>query len=715
MEYKFHLDKTSRKHTCPKCGHKTFVAYVYTDSGQAIDASKFGRCDRENKCTTHIKPQKLQFDLKSNIPQVQQIYPDQKLIDSIINQPQPAASNFHQFCKAKKIPENHLIRWGIYTHNLNTVFIYQNRQQKTVNLKWIRYQKHGHRDKAFKSHSLRQPKATNSNKTVKYFLCLFGEHLLDPNKKKTVFIVESEKSAIIASYFYPQFDWVACGSASGLSDGTNQTADKITPLFGRKIYWIADADKAGRNNSSINNLNRYELDFNLLDLFPEHTNGYDISDALIDGLRPDIKPTPGTIQPKEDDIQAYLYNLPQEVIWNDVKMEILRYNHFQHQGQIYMVRKPSKEGGNYSCKPITNFTIKPLGLILSRNNPRRLIEIKNIHRHHKVLEVPTKAFASHTEFTVFVESEGNFQFDGIGLDLKKIRSKLYDNMASYQEIESLGWHNDGYFIFANGVFNGRFNKIDDYGFVNLDQKNYYIEPLSQINKGHDTEWDDEKKFIYREAREMSIKSWAELFCEVHGENGKIALIWYISSLFRDHIYKRLKFFPHWFGFGPPGTGKSQVGWSIRATAFSGIKKPFNLSLGTAVAFSKEVSQFANVPCWYDEYENNIDPARIQGLKGFYDGSGHIKSIKDSKKRTETVPVLSACMITGQQLPIVDIALFTRVILCQFHKSEFSKDEREKFSKMENLRKRSSLMVSNLRRIGSSELVLSLISLLVANA
>src|SRR5690606_32102403 len=90
------------------------------------------------------------------------------------------------------------------------------------------------------------PKDGSREIQKKYMMCLFGEHLLDPAKQKIVCVVESEKTAAIASFHYPQFDWVACGSNNGLTDGQNGRPDKISPLKGRKVYWLSDADKASR-------------------------------------------------------------------------------------------------------------------------------------------------------------------------------------------------------------------------------------------------------------------------------------------------------------------------------------------------------------------------------------------------------------------------------------------------------------------------------------
>lgn len=726
-QYRYFLDPSSKKHKCPQCGKPTFVVYIDQETGQPVDPYQFGRCDREAKCGYHSHPKEdpahqaaaQESFVPRPDPEVVQIYPGEEKWGPIINRTKTCVSPFHLFCNKKLlIPNDHLLRWGVYSDQDDlTVFVYRNREGKVANLKWFKFKEDGHRDQGFNSYSLKQPRTspypTNNEKSKiggrerqrveKYQMSLFGEHLLPAETDgKIVCLVESEKTAVLASFFYPQYHWVACGSASGLSDGSNGTPNKVAQLNGFEVYWVCDADSAGRkgkNNtgqvtpSSLRHLLQHIEKVAIVDLLPDKTDGSDIGDMIIAGLRPEIVPTWKKGQEekieersKEDDL-AYLYKLPKGVEWDKVKWDIFKYNHFEHEGKIWIVRKrksASETEGAYFCEDITNFTIKSLGLIDSKTEPRRLVEIHNIHKFTKVLQVPTKAFASPTEFTVFIESEGNYQYDGIGTDLKKIRSRLYDTMPAFEEVESLGWHPAGYFLFANGAYNGKFQPIDKYGFVKLEGKSFYIEPLSCITREGSEDWEDEKKFTFKKRDDVTLKQWADLFVRVHKDNGRIALAWYITSLFRDFVYQRFKFFPHLFLFGPPGTGKSQVGWSIRAMGFCGLVKPFNLNTGTAVAFHREFQHFKNFPAWCDEYDNTIAYERIQALKAAYDGVGHKKSVKDSDKRTKSTQVNRSILISGQQLPIADNALFKRCILLQFHQTEFSDQEKKLFADLQDM-------------------------------
>ena len=53
-EYDYSLDRTSRKHVCPKCGRKTFVLYL-DGNGLALDPT-VGKCDRKDNCDWHYPP-----------------------------------------------------------------------------------------------------------------------------------------------------------------------------------------------------------------------------------------------------------------------------------------------------------------------------------------------------------------------------------------------------------------------------------------------------------------------------------------------------------------------------------------------------------------------------------------------------------------------------------------------------------------------------------
>ena len=281
-KYKFPLEQhPAPKGKCPSCGEKKSFRHF-------IDMNReYGICDHKNKCTYENIPKGELSPFNEfkplQLPKVLITYPDPEQCKAIIKNQN---SNFHLFLIEKlKIAPEHLLKWNCGTENNNTCFVYKNQQQKFLNIVKIEYSKDCKRSKEKKPFSLSPPKGR------KYNLCLFGEHLL--SNDKIICLVEGQKGAIICSFFYPQFDWLATGGANNL------TNDKINALRGRKIYYLSDADKAGRENSTIKKLEAYKLDFESIDLFPDRADSYDLADAIIDGLRPEIKPKEGIEKEKK--------------------------------------------------------------------------------------------------------------------------------------------------------------------------------------------------------------------------------------------------------------------------------------------------------------------------------------------------------------------------------------------------------------------------------
>jgi hypothetical protein len=109
--------------------------------------------------------------------------------------------------------------------------------------------------------------------------CLFGEHLLK-DKIKTIAIAESEKTAIIASVYLPQFIWLAAGSL------TNLTIDKCKILEGRNVVLYPDLkafDKWSIRAKELSHIAKFTIS-DLLELNAteiDKKEGFDLADYLI--------------------------------------------------------------------------------------------------------------------------------------------------------------------------------------------------------------------------------------------------------------------------------------------------------------------------------------------------------------------------------------------------------------------------------------------------
>lgn len=66
--------------------------------------------------------------------------------------------------------------------------------------------------------------------------CFFGEHLINAVKTKPIALVESEKTALIASYYLPQFVWIASGGKNGCFNTKSLSVLK-TEMWSYSLIW----------------------------------------------------------------------------------------------------------------------------------------------------------------------------------------------------------------------------------------------------------------------------------------------------------------------------------------------------------------------------------------------------------------------------------------------------------------------------------------------
>ncbi|MBC5992413.1 DUF6371 domain-containing protein [Pontibacter cellulosilyticus] len=110
--------------------------------------------------------------------------------------------------------------------------------------------------------------------------CLFGEHLLKENPGKPVALVESEKTAVIASAYLPQYVWLAVGGKTGLKQ------EKLQVLRGKDVTLFPDLQAYEMWNMKAKELS-WVTHFQVSDLLEriateeERVQGLDLADYLV--------------------------------------------------------------------------------------------------------------------------------------------------------------------------------------------------------------------------------------------------------------------------------------------------------------------------------------------------------------------------------------------------------------------------------------------------
>jgi len=283
-----------QKFICPNCGKRTFVRYIDKDTGQYVN-DNVGRCDRELKCGYHYTPKDYfkdhnykapNFKIHSQIQPVieQPSYIDKNLFEKSLDNYDK--NNFITFLRktfnsevTQKLIDTYKIGTSKYWDGA-TVFWQIDINGNIRTGKIMQYNPDtGRRVKS------PYDKITWVHKAIKLEKfnlkqCLFGEHLLI-DKTKPVAVVESEKTAIIASVFIKDIIFVATGGKQNLN------AIKLIPLANRNVIFYPDLGAFDEWNDKVNTFKKMFKSVKVSDILEniatvkERNKGFDIADYLL--------------------------------------------------------------------------------------------------------------------------------------------------------------------------------------------------------------------------------------------------------------------------------------------------------------------------------------------------------------------------------------------------------------------------------------------------
>lgn len=335
----------------------------------------------------------------------------------------------------------------------------------------------------------------------------------------------------------------------------------------------------------------------------------------------------------------------------------------------------------------SNFIMKPLFHIEDSLMPKRLFMIENVGGVEKLIELKQSDLTSLARFSERVEGLGNFIWLAKQEQLNRLKMYLYEQTETATEITQLGWQQKGFWAFGNGVFhNGEWIDTDDLGIVRLDGiGNFYLPANSKIYSGETKLFQFERQFIHTTYNNVSLRTYTDKLIEVFGTNAKVGICFLLATLFKDIVVSVTKNFPILNLFGQKGSGKSEMGHSLMAFFITNNTPP-NLQNATDAALADAVAQSANALVHLDEYKNTIDLTRREFLKGLYDGTGRSRMNMDRDKKREMTAVDCGVIVSGQEMPTIDNALFSRLIYLTFNTSEFSTSAKKSFNELAEIRK-----------------------------
>lgn len=354
-----------------------------------------------------------------------------------------------------------------------------------------------------------------------------------------------------------------------------------------------------------------------------------------------------------------------------------QYGFYEHKNRYYFNTGKSVIEGS-------NFVMKPLFHVESVLNSKRLYQITNEYGISRVIELNQEDLIALSRFKKRVESLGNFIWQTDEICLTKLKRYLYEKTESCLEITQMGWQKQGFFAWGNGISSSEFIPVDKFGISKVNGRNYYMPAFSEVYKDEQSLFFTERKFIFAPG-DISLYDISDKMMKVYGNNAAIGLCFYFASLFRDIIVRHFNFFPLLNLFGPKGAGKTELAVSIMQF-FGHMPKGPNINNTTKPALADTVAQCSNAVCHIDEYKNSIEFEKIEFLKGLWDGTGRTRMNMDKDKKKETTAVDCGIMISGQEMPTADIALFSRLVFITFSQTEYNDQEKERFNELKTLEK-----------------------------
>jgi len=278
------------KWICPECGKKSFVCYL--DSNRQIINEKVGKCDRADNCAYHYTPKEYFRDngngciITTKKPTIKHESSPTFFDKDIFKKTRRAyeKNNLILFLKRKFKPDlivkailNYHIGTSKHFDGGSTVFWQIDRYGNIRGGKIMKYNPdNGKRVKKPFNHITWVHSVMNL-KDYNLQQCMFGEHLLRKNQDRTVAVVESEKTAIIASMVYPDVVFVSVGGCQNFS------VDLLKPLKERNVIIFPDNGKYDEWSEKVKSISHLFKHYSVSHIMEQQAEelGEDIGDLIL--------------------------------------------------------------------------------------------------------------------------------------------------------------------------------------------------------------------------------------------------------------------------------------------------------------------------------------------------------------------------------------------------------------------------------------------------
>lgn len=293
MRWRYQLGGSKLKRTCPWCGaKKRFSPYIDTKTGEVLEG--FGRCDRINSCEVqHKRPGGGVESVFRRLPPPPPRRQSHFLHPSVLSQ-LDRPNIFHDWIRDRFGDEalyQVLLRFPIYSYpELGddwVVWMHADVEGKLHTGKMMRYEIRDGEPRRVRSGYANDwlHKKVSDEVGMTYTQTLFGGHSLACFPSYKVGVVESEKTAVMASIYFPEMAWVSVGSESLLTayDGS---CSIMKPLRGREVVLFPDLGAEDSWTTKMLTIRKHGIVCSISSLRAiasedDVANGYDLADYLL--------------------------------------------------------------------------------------------------------------------------------------------------------------------------------------------------------------------------------------------------------------------------------------------------------------------------------------------------------------------------------------------------------------------------------------------------
>ncbi len=331
----------------------------------------------------------------------------------------------------------------------------------------------------------------------------------------------------------------------------------------------------------------------------------------------------------------------------------------------------------------SNFTMEPLFHIIDGENAIRIFRLKNERGSVREIEFRQDELISLTAFQRRVESSGFFVFKGDVAKLQNLKEYLYSITDSAVQLTKMGWNGtEEVYAFGDGILaDNVLYPINDLGIVKIGDRTFYLPAFSKMHIDQKDAFQFERSFSCRQHGDVSLYEYVDRMVTVFGDNAKVGFAFVLATLFLDIVKLSSKRLALLNIFGRKGTGKTELGTALMSF-FIRQNDPPSLATTSLASLNDMLSCAENNLVHLDEYKNDLDFRKIEILKQIWGGSGQTKKNMDGDKKVQRTFVRSSVVLSGQDAPIRDDALFSRVIHLSYSEATFSKEAKRNFEEFQ---------------------------------